>query len=105
MSVEVTHIVRSWMHLYQPMAAGLKTHDLRLNDRDYQVGDRLLMQEYDPAKGALTGQETLVEITYITGRGEGHSPCAVSSVVLHPDYVILSIRPVLRADLTPQEDN
>lgn len=94
MTDKTAHIVRSWTHLYQPMAAGLKTHDLRLNDRDYQVGDRLLMQEYDPAKGALTGQETLVEITYITGRDEGHNPCAVSSVVLHPDYVILSIKRV-----------
>lgn len=94
MTAETAHIVRSWTHLYEPMAAGLKTHDLRLNDRDYQVGDHMLMQEYDPAKGELTGRETLVEITYITGRDPGHSPCAVSSVVLHPEYVILSIRKV-----------
>lgn len=94
MTDKTAHIVRSWTHLYQPMAAGLKTHDLRLNDRDYQVGDHMLMQEYDPATGTLTGQETLVEITYITGRADGCSPCAVSSVVLHPDYVILSIKRV-----------
>jgi len=76
------------------MKAGLKTHDLRLNDRDYQVGDRMLMQEYDPSTGLLTGDETLVEITYITGRDPGHHPCAVSSVVLHPEYIILSIKKV-----------
>lgn len=86
------HECRSWRHLFQPIKAGVKTHDLRIDDRNYQVGDTIWLREYDIEKGAYTGDEVTVEITYITGRGEGQSPCAFSSAVLHRDYVILSIK-------------
>lgn len=88
------HICRSWSHLFQPILDGVKTHDLRIDDRNYQVGDTILLREYDIAQGAYTGREVTVEITYITGRGEGQCPCAFSSAVLQRDYVILSIRKV-----------
>ena len=88
------HAVRSWSHLFQAMLDGVKTHDLRKDDRNYQVGDVILYREYDIVRGAYTGREQQVEVTYITGRGEGQSPCAVSSVVLDPEYVILSIRKI-----------
>lgn len=86
------HLVRSWIHLFEAMLSGAKSHDLRFDDRGYRVGDVILYREYDVTKGAYTGRQQQVEITYITGRGEGQSPCAVSSAVLHRDYVILSIR-------------
>lgn len=89
-----THKVRSWKHLFQPMLDGIKTHDLRVDDRNYKVGDFLHLQEYDIEAGAYTGREFLMEITYITGRALGQSPCAFSGAVLHPSYVILSVRKV-----------
>lgn len=88
------HVLRSWPHLFQPMMKGVKTHDLRKDDRGYKVGDIILYREYDIAVGAYTGREQQFEVTYITGRNEGQSPCAVSSVVLDREYVILSIRKV-----------
>ena len=87
-----THVVRSWAHLYDAIEIGLKTHDLRKNDRDYQVGDQLVLQRYDNTTGRYTGQEQKVKITYITGRD--HVPCAFSSAVLPNDYCILSIMKV-----------
>lgn len=86
------HHVRSWKHLFESMSDGRKTHDLRKNDRKYAVGDVLVLQEYDPALGSLTGRTCPMLITYITGRDEGHNPCALSSSVLPPDHVILSVR-------------
>jgi hypothetical protein len=91
---EVTHELRSWSHLFEPICRGVKLHDLRKDDRRYRVGDILRLQEYDPGKGAYTGLHCDVEVTYITGRSEGQSPCAFSSVVLDPGYVILSIKKV-----------
>lgn len=85
-----THTVRSWSHLFEAMRKGLKTHDLRLNDRDYKVGDILLLQEYDNIDACYTGRELQMQITYITGRQA--VPCAVSTAVLAPDYVILSVQ-------------
>ncbi len=85
------HTVRSWCHLYGPMMEGRKTHDLRKDDRNYKVGDTLKLEEYDITKGAYTGRWCRMKITYITGRGESQNPCAVSSAVLPPEYVILSV--------------
>lgn len=87
-----THTLRSWCHLFQPMLDGIKTHDLRVDDRNYQVGDILHLQEYDITKGDYTGRELKMEVTYITGRGKGQSPCAFSGAVLDPKYVILSVK-------------
>lgn len=84
-----THTVRSWSYLFQEMKAGRKTHDLRKNDREYAVGDRLLLQEYNQAYGTYTGESLLMDITYITGRST--VPCAVSTAVLPDDYCILSV--------------
>lgn len=86
------HTVRSWAHLFDAIKAGHKTHDLRINDRGYQVGDVLRLVRYDNVRGR-DGEETLdVRVTYITGRDA--VPCAVSSAVLPNDYVILSIQRV-----------
>lgn len=89
---QTNHVVRSWCHLFEAMVSGEKTHDLRRNDRHYQVGDTLDLQEYDIRFGRPTGRSLRMQITYITGRDEGHHPCAVSSAVLDPEYVILSVR-------------
>lgn len=86
---QAKHTLRSWAYLYRSMITGQKKHDLRLNDRDYKVGDVCLMQEFDNTLGQYTGREARFVITYITGR-DG-VPCAVSSSVLSRDHVILSL--------------
>lgn len=86
------HVVRSWAHLYDAIESGLKVHDLRKNDRDYKVGDHMILQRFDNVHGQYSGEEMRVEITYITGRD--HVPCAFSSAVLEKDYCILSIKKV-----------
>lgn len=85
------HDVKSWAHFYDAIAAGKKLHDLRKNDRDYQVGDLLNLRRYDNINGRYTGESTTVEITYMTSN---RVPCAFSSAVLPNDYCILSIRKV-----------
>lgn len=84
------HKVKSWCHLFTAFKRGEKTHDLRVMDRDYKVGDVLVLQEYDKQAERYTGREAKALITYITS-GE-HIACAFSSSALHKDYAILSIR-------------
>jgi hypothetical protein len=82
-------VLKSWSPFFQAIRTGVKKHDLRDNkDRKFAVGDRLLLQEYDPFTGTYSGEECLVEVTYITGR---ETPCAFSSAVLDRDFVILSL--------------
>lgn len=88
-----THKVKSWLHLYKAAVQGFKKHDVRfVHERDYQVGDFLLLQEYDQNKQEYTGNETLMRITYITSNQ--HVPCALSSSGLTPDHCIISFEKV-----------
>lgn len=79
---------KSWTHFFQAIKSGKKCHDVR-EDEGYQIGDTILMQEYDNINGLYTGDAINVEVTYITNRTV---PCAFSSAVLAPGYCILSLK-------------
>lgn len=87
-----THRVKSWCHLFAAFNAGVKTHDLRVMDRNYQVGDTIILCEYDKQCERYTGREAVGEITYITS--PEHVACAFSPSALKDGYAILSIRKV-----------
>jgi len=40
------HHVKSRSHLFAGFSNGTRTFDLRLNDRDYQVGDAIVFEEW-----------------------------------------------------------
>ena len=96
--VPTTHVVKSWSWLFDAIARGEKTHDLRINDRDYAVGDFLELHRYNPAMGRFTGEVCTVTVTYITNNKQ---PCAFSSAVLPRDYCILSIKLVQPPHVSP----
>lgn len=84
------HVLRSWSHFFDAIAAGKKTHDLRKDDRNFQVGDVLRLERYDNISGTYTpSPPCFVDVTYITNR---NTPCAFSSSVIEPGYCILSIQ-------------
>jgi len=84
-----THRVKSWLYLYEAAVSGKKKHDFRFKDeRDYKVGDTLVLCEYDQATGGYTGRETEFVITYITSN---ETPCAISSNGLNREVCVLSI--------------
>lgn len=84
-----THVAKSWPRFFTQVLAGIRMHELRRNDRDYQVGDRIELREYNPESGAFTGRMCTVEVTSMTSAQE---PCAVSEEALHRDFCILSVR-------------
>lgn len=45
---------------------GIKNFEIRKNDRDYKVGDDLVLLEYNPESKKKTGKLMVVKITYIT---------------------------------------
>lgn len=97
------HEVKSWTHLFSAVLLGLKQHDIRdMRERDYEVGDQMILQEFDMAKGQYTGRWARVEITYITDR---MTPCALSSTVLDKDFGILSIKLLETSDSHKHADN
>jgi hypothetical protein len=82
------HHLKSWPQFFGPIRDGSRTHELRRNDRDFAVGDLLVLHEFDPQEQRYTGAECEVEVSSITSLKQ---PCAVSEDALHPDFCILSI--------------
>ncbi len=90
--MNIQHNLKSWVGLFEPIFKGEKTHDLRVMDRNYQVGDICELHEWEPVLRIYTGRTVIVKITYITSGA--HLPCAFSPVSLHPAMAILSISKV-----------
>jgi hypothetical protein len=89
---QAEHRLKCWPKFFEAILAGEKTHDLRrADDRKFQVGDLLRLQEFDPETSRYSGRELSVQVTYITS---GELPCALSRDALHPDFCILSIKKI-----------
>jgi hypothetical protein len=81
------HVLKTDPDVFAGIWGGTETHGIRFNDRDFQVGDKLTLQEtkhtgYDMARGApleYTGRETWREISHIrTGYGLEDGWCILS---------------------------
>lgn len=57
------HGIKILPEYYRAVEKGLKTFEVRLNDRNYQVYDILHLQEW--LNGGYTGREIEAEVTYI----------------------------------------
>lgn len=51
-----------------------KRFEIRKNDRDFQVGDQLVLQEWHAETERYSGRDIIVEVTYITDFPEGLRP-------------------------------
>jgi len=90
--MKINHELKSWIGLFEPIYDGSKTHDLRVLDREYNVGNICHLREWDAVNRIYTGRSVLVEITYITSKL--HSPCAFSPIALHDSMGVLSIKKI-----------
>jgi hypothetical protein len=71
-----THELKTWPSVFRDAVDGIKTFEIRKNDRDFAIGDTLVLKEFDPAKStatsslrAYTGEEEEFIVTYmIQGR-------------------------------------
>ena len=71
---EKTHELKIWPEFFQAVVLGKKKHEVRINDRDYQVGDMLVLKEFNPESNAFTGNQHCVDVTYITYGGKWGLP-------------------------------
>jgi len=60
-----THRLKCWLQYYKDICSGKKTFEYRKNDRNYKVGDKVVLCEYDYAKSEYTGAEISFFIDYI----------------------------------------
>lgn len=65
-----THELQLWPTCFAAVAAGTKPFDVRENDHDFQVGDALLIREYDPDTSIYSGQTLLRWVSHVLQGGE-----------------------------------
>lgn len=66
MNIKITHKIKILPKYYQAVLRGDKTFEIRKNDRDYKVGDNVLLMEYDTEKQEYTNRTLAKMISYIT---------------------------------------
>ena len=59
------HDLKCFPEYFQGIIDGKKTFEIRLNDRCYQVGDLLALNEYLPDSDSYTGRSCVVLVDYI----------------------------------------
>lgn len=50
---------------FQDVRKGIKSFEVRFNDRNFHVGDTLILEEYDPVKKVKTGAWVPEEVIYM----------------------------------------
>jgi len=71
----MTHELKTWPEYFEAVSKGIKTFELRKHDRNFQVGDFLLLKEWQPTGFSdvspnektdyYTGADISVQVTYI----------------------------------------
>lgn len=59
------HSLKIWPEFFQSLKTGKKTWEVRKNDRNFEVGDHLLLREWDTEIGTYTGPFAARVITYV----------------------------------------
>jgi len=65
-----THELKTWPEYFEAIWDERKNFELRKNDRNFEVGDVLLLQEYEPTTEVYSGRVIKVTVTYILFGGE-----------------------------------
>lgn len=62
----IVHSLKTWPEYFQAIDSGLKTFEIRRDDREYNVGDLLNLREWDADKQEFTNSPPLLRrVTYI----------------------------------------
>ena len=59
-----THELKVWPEFFDALFEG-KGFEVRLNDRDYRVGDRLILKWFDPKTQTFNGRHVDVDVCYV----------------------------------------
>lgn len=59
------HELKCWPEYFEELAARNKMFELRKNDRDFKVGETLLIKEWNPKTESYTGRFGRFVITYV----------------------------------------
>lgn len=77
------HQLKTWPAYFDAVWSKRKRFEIRKNDRNYQVGDELVLREYDPETDRYLGREVVARVTYRLPGGR---------LGIDPDYCVMSLK-------------
>jgi hypothetical protein len=83
----MVHNLKTWPLSFDAIRRAVKSFDIRLNDRDFKVGDNLILEEYDPVSKKKTGKHCRRIVTYILEGGEFGLPKGYVCMAIVPTPV------------------
>lgn len=91
------HALKIETEFFKKVASGEKTFEIRENDRHYQVGDYLALNEYNREESKYTGRQCLVRVDYILNDTrflrENYVAMSISKCeVTHPTDLVVDAR-------------
>ena len=83
-----SHELKTWPTHFTGVWSGDKTFEVRKDDRGFELGDVLLLREYDPGAARYTGREQTAKVSYVLHGGQ---------FGIEPGFVVLGIVRMQRA--------
>ncbi|MFN3652593.1 MAG: ASCH/PUA domain-containing protein [Armatimonadota bacterium] len=77
------HELKIWPEYFEAIRTGKKTFEVRKDDRGFQVGDLLLLREWDPETKTYSGRALFRDVSYVLRLEPGD--CVVMSLTVDPD--------------------
>lgn len=90
------HQLKSWPEWFEAVHSGVKTFEVRVNDRGFAVGDRLWLREWNPESETYTGREVVRWVTYILDSEADIIPRGIE-----PGYVVMALGDVADGPPSP----
>lgn len=86
-----THDLKIWPEFFGAVASGEKTAEIRRNDRGFEVGDILLLHEWEPTTEKYTGRVCRRRVSHVL-HGMGIVGVIAPLRGLNLNYVMLSLQ-------------
>jgi len=80
------HELKTLPQYFGPVVEGIKTFEIRKDDRGYAVGDLLFLKEYE--NGSYTGNAVVKEVIYTTAFNQ--EPGYLVLAIKEPDFEVLN---------------
>ena len=84
--------LKTWKEFFKPIEDGVKSWEIRNNDRNFQVGDILVLWEFDKGTLEYTGRFLIQRVILV----------AQNLPWLESGYVCMSIIPVVNTVINPE---
>lgn len=80
----MTHFLKTWPEYFGPVRDGFKTFEVRKNDRDFNVGNTVVLLEFDPVVNDYTRSQPVIKyVSYVLKGGQhdiGPDTCVLGFV-------------------------